>query len=145
MFKKILVASDLTDASRRAVATALDLARAVGGHVTVLHVLEIPYESRQWFLPGNAEVQALRAALATQEEAARAKLTEQVAAGAADVVVAHGIPVDEIVAQATRLGVDLIVMGTHGRRGLQHAVMGSVAERVVRTATVPVMTIRGEQ
>jgi nucleotide-binding universal stress UspA family protein len=143
MFKKILVASDLTDASRRAVATALDLARAVGGQVTVLHILELPYESRMWFLPGNAEMQALRAAMATQEETARTKLAEQVGAGA-DVIVAQGIPVDEIVAHATRLGVDLIVMGTHGRRGLQHAVMGSVAERVVRTASVPVMTIRGE-
>jgi nucleotide-binding universal stress UspA family protein len=143
MFKKILVASDLTDASRRALSTALDLARAVGGHVTALHVLELPYESRQWFLPGNADVQALRAALATQEETARTKLAAQVGPGV-DVVIAQGIPVDEIVTHATKVSADLIVMGTHGRRGLQHAVMGSVAERVVRTATVPVMTIRGD-
>jgi nucleotide-binding universal stress UspA family protein len=48
----------------------------------------------------------------------------------------------EIVAQAKQTGADLIVMGTHGRRGFSHAFMGSVAERVVRTASCPVLTVR---
>jgi nucleotide-binding universal stress UspA family protein len=53
-----------------------------------------------------------------------------------------GMPAQEIVAEARREPLDLIVMGTHGRTGLRHLVLGSVAERVVRLSPVPVLTIR---
>ena len=54
----------------------------------------------------------------------------------------HGVPHQEIVRYAAERSIDLIVMGTHGRRGLAHALLGSVAERVVRTAACPVLTVR---
>jgi nucleotide-binding universal stress UspA family protein len=56
-----------------------------------------------------------------------------------------GNPAREIVAAARELGVDVIVMGTHGRTGLSHALMGSVAERVVRLAPCPVLTLRAPE
>jgi nucleotide-binding universal stress UspA family protein len=58
--------------------------------------------------------------------------------------VVEGNPSEEILAYATEHGIDLITMGTHGRSGLDRVVMGSVAERVVRRSSVPVLTVRGE-
>ena len=62
--------------------------------------------------------------------------------GAWEVQVTTGDPADAIVSEAAQLGADLIVMGTHGRTGLQHVLLGSVAEKVVRHASCPVLTIR---
>ena len=53
-----------------------------------------------------------------------------------------GAPWEEILSVATERGADLVVVGTHGRRGFAHALMGSVAERVVRLSTIPVLTVR---
>jgi nucleotide-binding universal stress UspA family protein len=58
------------------------------------------------------------------------------------VVVGEGSPAEEIVAQAKRLSADLIVIGTHGRKGLKHLLLGSVAERVLRSSPIPVLTLR---
>ena len=58
-------------------------------------------------------------------------------------VVQAGIPSDVIIGMAKELNADLVVMGTHGRHGLQHVILGSIAERVVRTAPCPVLTVRG--
>jgi nucleotide-binding universal stress UspA family protein len=63
-------------------------------------------------------------------------------APAVDVVKAVGEPAAEIVTFAAEQGVDLLVLGTHGRSGLEHALMGSIAERVVRKARCPVLTVR---
>ena len=62
--------------------------------------------------------------------------------GQAEVVVTAGRPADEICAAATRLGADMIVIATHGRTGLKHYLLGSVAENVVRQATCPVLVFR---
>ena len=60
----------------------------------------------------------------------------------ADASLRTGVPADEILAVAAEVRADLIVMGTHGRRGFSHLLMGSVAERVVRTSPIPVLTVR---
>ena len=62
--------------------------------------------------------------------------------GTWDVAVATGQPADAVVRVAQERGVDLIVMATHGRTGLQHILLGSVAEKVVRLAPCPVLTVR---
>ena len=59
-----------------------------------------------------------------------------------ETIVIKGIPFHEIINAATEIGADLIVIGTHGRTGLSHVVMGSVAEKVVRKASCPVLTVR---
>jgi nucleotide-binding universal stress UspA family protein len=147
MYKKILVATDLTPASEPAVRAALDLAQVLGAHVTALHVLDAPLESNTWFLPDSPEMVALRAAIAQEEATVHGQLAAQIGAlahGAVNVtaVVRRGNPVDIIRAVADDISADLLVLGTHGRRGIQHALIGSVAERVVRTADQAVLTIR---
>jgi nucleotide-binding universal stress UspA family protein len=148
MFKKILVALDLTEASTPALRTAVDLARRLGATLEAAHVIEGPYQSTSFltYVPASA-VEAVQAALSREDGLVRDRLNAAVtAAGGSDLTVAahveHGIPADIIPALASKIGADLIVMGTHGRRGFQHAVMGSVAERVVRTAAQPVLVIR---
>ena len=147
MYKKILVATDLTAASEPAVRTALALAQALGADVAALHVLDAPLESAKWFLPDSPEMQSLRSAIAREEDTVHAQLAAQVGSlseGATqiDAIVRRGNPVDTIRAVADEVGADLLVLGTHGRRGIQHALLGSVAERVVRTASQAVLTIR---
>jgi nucleotide-binding universal stress UspA family protein len=147
MYKKILVATDLTPASEPAVLAALGLAKILGAHLTALHVLDAPLESAKWFLPDSPEMLALRAAIAKEETTIHADLVAQIGAlahGAVniDAVVRRGNPVDTIRDVASEIAADLLVLGTHGRRGLQHALLGSVAERVVRTASQAVLTIR---
>jgi len=147
MYKKILVATDLTPASEPAVKAALGLAKTLGATITALHVLEAPAESVKWFLPDSPELLALRAAIAREQETIHKELAAHLASLAqgsvsVEAIVRNGNPVDTIVGVADEIGADLVVVGTHGRRGIQHAILGSVAERVVRTARQAVLTVR---
>ena len=142
--KRILCPIDFSEFSRHALARAAGIARGQGAAITALHVVPIqqpvvmaPIEIGQPAPPGlTPDVQArLRRELAT--------FVAGVSGGASidtDVVEAptvHG----EILAQAGRLHVDLIVMGTHGRSGFQRLLLGSVTEKVLRTAQQPVLTV----
>jgi nucleotide-binding universal stress UspA family protein len=80
--------------------------------------------------------------LQEQGETALGRAAERIEDVPTERVLANGAPSTEIVDHATEEGCDLIVMGTHGRGGIDRLLLGSVAERVVRTATVPVLTIR---
>jgi len=122
--RNILVATDFSPCSDQAVRAALALARHFGARLHLLHVV-----------PRAAEREAALDRLGAFAEAH----VEGVPFTAA---VAAGRPAPEIVQHAERERVDLIVVGTHGRTGLAHVVMGSVAEAVVRTAPCQVLTIR---
>jgi universal stress protein A len=153
MIRKILVATDLTEASTLAVHAAIDLGQRLGALVTVLHVVEPPYEARRWFAPSPTEAQFLRTIVGREKDATLRLMDEQVKAArldrtsdaAVEIVVREGIPADDIVTAAQALGADMLVVGTHGRRGLQHLILGSVAERIVRTAPCPVLTVRARR
>jgi len=153
MYRKILVATDLTAASALAVRTALDLGHRLGAHVTAVHVTEPPYDAKRWFAPLPNEAELLRTIAQREKEAAQRVLDEQVKQAdveardgvAIETMVKTGIAADLIPSLAKEIGADLIVMGTHGRTGLQHFVLGSIAERVVRTAPCPVLTVRATQ
>jgi universal stress protein A len=140
---KILVPIDFSPHSAEATSWAVDLARRYDATVTLLHVFQ-PFAIA---LPDNLSVSSggrLAEVLAAADEAlaqAQADLaeTQQVSARTR---LRHGQPVVEIVEQAREGGYDLIVMGTHGRTGLEHALLGSVAEKVVRKAACPVLTVR---
>lgn len=139
--KRILVPTDFGDASEAAIEYAIDLAKAIGSEVVLLHSFEIPAVG----FPDGALV-------ATAEmtnrvlEGAQVGLDRQVSS-----YESRGVPLRSVIKQgdawrtviatADELGADLIVMGTHGRKGLPRALLGSVAEKVVRTANVPVLTI----
>jgi nucleotide-binding universal stress UspA family protein len=154
MYQHILAATDLTRASMPALRTAIQLAFALDARVTVLHVTEPPYPAHHWFVAQGARDTAWLRELAAAEKQAAVKLVaSQVAEArapehetvAVETKISTGIPADEIVSVARDLNVELIVMGTHGRRGLQHLTIGSIAERTVRTASCSVLTVRAER
>lgn len=150
MYKKILAATDLTHASRAALRDALALAHRLGSRLTVLYVVDAAEEQPTWFLPDSDAVEEVRHELPKMDERFRRKLREVVAELTTpdmtpqfdEPLLRHGNPPDEIVAAATELGVDLIVTGTHGRRGFRHAIMGSVAEKIVRLAKQAVLVVK---
>jgi nucleotide-binding universal stress UspA family protein len=141
-FQRILVATDFSDSSRQALEHALSIAERFGSELTLVHSWEAPNYSYAagLYLPVDVVAPIERAALARLEEA-----TTELKARfpAAKSVLRAGVPWEEVLAAATQLKADLIVMGTHGRRGLERALLGSVAEKVVRMSRVPVLTVHG--
>ena len=139
MFKKILVPLDFSASSELSVRVACDLAKAHGGALILLHVHEpIMGGDGQLLSPfplDEAPEFDLRL------EAVKADLLRE-GAGAVEARCQVGPAAAEIMQLARQEAVDLIVMGTHGRTGFKHLILGSVAERVVRKAPCPVLTLR---
>jgi len=140
LFKKVLVATDFSDASGGALALARSVARTEGAALTVVHVMELPA------LPEGLQVDLVT----PLTDAANAQFVPLMAAVRADVPGATqrlelGAPWERILEVSREIGADLVVVGTHGRRGVVHALLGSVAERVVRLSPVPVLTVRAPE
>jgi nucleotide-binding universal stress UspA family protein len=142
-WKRILCPVDFSETSRAAMETAIELAGRFDGELVLVHAYPIP----GYTFPDGSAVASARMLQELADEAAR-HLEEwrqmALAAGARRVTVekAVGDPAAEIVRAAEELKADLVVMGTHGRTGIEHALMGSIAERVVRRAKCPVLTVR---
>ena len=143
--KKILVPTDFGEAADAALTYARALARNFGSSIDVLHVAE---DASARLFAGEAFV-AMPATLQRDiEEVARKQLDERLIDNDPEplptrpIVVTSNAPVLTIVNYARETGVDLIVMGTHGRSAMTHLLMGSVAERVVRLAGCPVLVVR---
>lgn len=145
---RILVPHDFSPSANRAAALARDEAKAHGGEVMLLHVVEIsPAYGPDTTLIVNDrnETPINMREYATQAAAEHLQsLVERLEADGVRVTyhVRVGRPVDEILRFAGDHEADVIVMGTHGRVGLAHLIAGSVAERIVRSSPIPVMTIR---
>jgi nucleotide-binding universal stress UspA family protein len=143
--KKILVPTDLAETSRAACDAGLELARRLRVPLALLHVYPVPSTiySGDPIAPGADYVQLLQdsAQSALNNEGARLQ------GKGVDVttILRMGTPWEQILDVVDKLDIGLIVMGTHGRRGLSHALLGSVAEKVVRFSRVPVLTVHGEQ
>jgi nucleotide-binding universal stress UspA family protein len=140
----ILVATDFSAASEAALNYGRDLARTFGATLHVVHVtddvmIRFAGEGTMTFLP-NLQTEVENSArnridaLVTDEDRSQLR--------AKSVIRTSLSPAEPIVEYAKEHSVDLIVMGTHGRKALAHLLMGSVAERVVRTAPCPVLTVR---
>jgi nucleotide-binding universal stress UspA family protein len=147
MYKRILIAVDGSQTSARALQEAIRVARGGGGALQVVHVVNELVVGREY-----APAIYYETAVASMREAGE-KVLQQ--AGAAIrktgvefetklVETIGGRAADDIVRLARDWPADLIVMGTHGRRGLSRLVMGSDAELVVRSSPVPVLIVRGE-
>jgi len=139
MIKRIVVPVDFTDFSRRAADYAVMLARRFKAKVVLVHVIEpFTYDINEtmWVVDHYTALQAIAKRLLAQQQKAVSRKGV-----AARTVLLRGRPSYEIVEEARKRRADLIVMGTHGRTGLEHVVLGSVAERVVRLAPCPVLTI----
>jgi nucleotide-binding universal stress UspA family protein len=143
LMRKILVATDFSPHSDAALELALDLAQHYDASLTLLHVCHIP---SYVFFGGGAYVPSPELTDDILDDAQRALTQARERAAQSGVAVeTHallGEPAADIVRFAHEHKSDLIVVGTHGRRGLGRLVLGSVAERVVRTADVPVLTAR---
>lgn len=140
-FTNILVPTDFSAGSRLALEYALRLSRPLGASVHVVHVVEDPAIAGMW-TEAYVDVAALRKERRCGARHLMNKLLQEVgAAGITDEITA-GPVARQITAAAADRRSDLIVMGTHGRTGLAHALVGSVAEQVMRIAGCPVLTIR---
>ncbi len=138
---RILCPIDFSRTSERAADYAVGLARQLGSSVHFVHAWEMPVYGLpdRGLILGAEDVVQITDAIQKQMDACLTRHAEVDMALQARIV--QGSPAREIVRVATELGAELIVMGTHGRRGVEHMLLGSVAERVVRTSTVPVLTV----
>ncbi|SEH18048.1 Nucleotide-binding universal stress protein, UspA family [Natronorubrum sediminis] len=137
MYRSLLLATDGTDGARQATDHAITLAEQLGASLHIVSVSEDgPHSSeKQDEMRSDPESDATSAL----EDAERAALERDLEV---TTTVRHGVPQEEIVDAAETNAIDMVVLGTAGRTGLDHLVVGSVAEEVVRNAPVPVVTVR---
>ena len=142
MYKKILIATDGSEPSKEAENHGLKLAKALGASVTALYVVEMPYKLSQ--IEGHSPL--LQDDQIKMLKEAGEKIAEDIMEkGRQEGVIVNpvlmtGNPAHEIIEFSKDF--DIIVMGTLGRSGLSHLLLGSVAEKVVRHASVPVLVVR---
>ena len=141
-YRLILCPVDFSKPSQRALEPALDLAQRLKAAVRVMHVFQLSATA----LPEVAtdDLKGIEDVLESRLQEKLDSLVKGIAKPGVEISagIAEGVPYVEIVRGAKALHADLIVIGTHGRTGLAHMMLGSVAERVVRTSDVPVLTVR---
>jgi nucleotide-binding universal stress UspA family protein len=143
--KNVLVATDFSEPSNAALDYGRELARTFGATLRVVHVIENVFATAVGVEGYFANLPELQYEI---EESARKQLAAVITdedrreLNAEPVLLTSSTPALSIVSFAKETAADLLVMGTHGRGGLAHALMGSVAERVVRMAPCPVLTVR---
>lgn len=139
-FNSILVPTDFSAASRHALEIGIELASKFDARLTVAHFWEVPPYPYfgivgEWdFVTPIGE--------AAEKQLANAFMQVQARLPHATSICRMGSPWQEILRVIEEVHVDLVVMGTHARRGLSHALLGSVAEKIVRTSPVPVLTVQ---
>ena len=137
----ILVPTDFSDFADHALDYAIMLASKLGAQVHVVNALTIP----ELGVPelGVALSSTMMGTMVQRNQAALDKLVAARPSANFATMLRTGDPRSVILQAAKELGADLIVMGTHGRRGVTRALLGSIAEAIVRTAPCPVLTVRG--
>jgi nucleotide-binding universal stress UspA family protein len=142
MFTHILVPTDFSEPSDAALEYARFLAAKFGSTLHLLHVVEVPIMvGSEIYIAESPDVEAALVEQARKRLAERVLPADRGRFNATSEVVT-GATAPAIVEYATQQHIGLIVMGTHGRSGMAHLLMGSVAEKVVRSAPCPVMTVR---
>jgi nucleotide-binding universal stress UspA family protein len=140
--KKVLVATDFSEASQAAVEYACSVAGAFDASLHVLHVVTAPlHETWASYAPGADFMESVARLCSTARS--RTEMMMRASSPQCPVVIATtwGDASEQILKYVESHTIDLVVCGTHGRRGFDHLVMGSVAERVVRLAACPVLTV----
>jgi len=142
-FDKILLAMDFSDSSLNACEHALMLAEKFGSKLIILHVINEPVDLRGFYVP-HISFERLEHEIEDGARKMMDKFIENSLKGFSgfEACLVSGIPYDEILKKAAEENVGLIVLGTHGRTGIDHLLFGSTAERVVRSAKCPVLTVR---
>ena len=141
--QRILAPTDFSELSKQGLTSALELAETFGAKLLLLHVVEPPPYPVEGIVPSHLGATLLDD-LERQASKDLAQMLSETPGSKVEVTrrVVVGIPYRKIVEVAEEEKSDLIVMTTHGRTGLSHLVMGSVTEKIVRTAPCPVLTIR---
>ncbi len=142
-FKTILFAIDFSQSSEYAFQYALSLAQKYQARLLIVHVINEPVDLRGFYVP-HISFEKLEQEIA---EGAKKMMEKFCSTQVGDYsnyesFILPGIPYEEIIKKAEEQSADLILMGTHGRTGLDHVLFGSTAEKVVRKSPVPVMTVR---
>jgi nucleotide-binding universal stress UspA family protein len=145
-FAHVLVPVDLSEASLHAVRLAVNMARASGATLTLLHVGVVPVSpiAETWTPSVSAPLVELKDPMVLEARLALERIRREEVPTDIDarLVVREGFVPEEIVAEAKHGGHDLVVMGTHGHTGLERVLLGSVAERVIRSCPIPVLVTR---
>ena len=142
--KKILCAVDLSDHSKMVADYAMAMAKAFGAEITVLYTAPSLSQYVGFHVPPSS-IENFVGEIVSGAEQSMNEFMDEVFTDPEVTVegkILSGYAAQEIVSYADANSVDIIVMGTHGRTGIDRMLFGSVAEKVVKTATVPVMTIR---
>ena len=143
---RILVPTDFSDTADAALQYAKVLAGQFGASIDLLHVFSNPYDlavyTPEVYAPLPPEMRERALEEAREYLSARLTPADEQRFGGGTHAIVTGLTAPQIVKYADEHGIDLIVMGTHGRRGVAHLLLGSVAEHVIRTAACPVLTVR---
>ena len=149
MYQRILVPVDGSPTSEKGLQEAIGLAKLTGGRIRVLHVVDdLPFlmASEGYAAIGGDVLEVLTDAGRAILAAAQQRVQEAgVPVDGAMFDSLHGRLCDRVVEQIAEWKADVVVLGTHGRRGVRRLVLGSDAEQVLRAATVPVLLVRGEE
>lgn len=141
-FTKILFATDFSENSDHAFDYALSLAKSFNARLSVIHVINEPIDLRGFYVPHisfeTLEKEIEEGAAKMMEKFCRTRIGDF---SNFETLIVAGIPFEEILRKADEAQASIIVMGTQGRKGIDHFLFGSTAERVVRNAKIPVMTI----
>jgi nucleotide-binding universal stress UspA family protein len=147
VFRKIMIATDGSETSMKTAKLAVGMAKRAGGAVAAIYVVDI---SRLAQLPGYTTLpgisERLMELMFKEGEDAISEIGEMASnAGVPfEKIVAEGNPSEEILRRSSESGIDLLVMGSIGRTGIEKIMLGSVAEKVVRNSRVPVLIVPGK-
>lgn len=142
-FERILTAIDFSENSDYAFEYALMLAKQFDAELNIVHVINEPVDLRGFYVPHisfeQLEKEIEEGAMKMMEKFCQSRLS-----GFSNfkTSIVTGIPYEAIIKKAEDINASLLVLGTHGRTGLDHLIFGSTAERIVRSASCPVLTIR---
>ncbi|MBI4685372.1 MAG: universal stress protein [Nitrospirae bacterium] len=141
--KRILFPTDFSEGSDNALPYVVDISKHYGAKLYVLHVMHDIAQATGWYVP-HISMDELYKDIEVNAKKEIEKYGAEELRGLNDVErrITKGIPYDEIIKFAKENKIDLIVIGTHGRKGLDRVIFGSTAERVVREAPCPVMSVR---
>ncbi len=141
--EKILFPTDFSEGSSHALPYAVDLSKHYNARLYILHIIYDIFKATNSHIPHISADELYREMFEwAQKEIENCGIEEIRGLANVEKVVLKGIPYEEIIKFAAKEKVDMIVMGTYGRAGLERFLFGSTAERVVRKAPCPVMTVR---
>lgn len=144
--KKILFPTDFSETAEDVLSYALSLARKYGAKIDVLHVIHEFADMTGFYVP-HISYDVLEKEMEDAAVDNMNRFCEENIKGEAEYEIhtRRGVPFNEIIKAAREFDSDVIVMGTHGRTGIDHVLFGSTAEKVVRKSSIPVLTVRDRE